>query len=83
MRKAIELNPKDADAYNNLGSAPREQNKLDEAIAALRKAIELNPNKANAYNNLGTALAQQGKLHEARACAVPLAYRCLPKSTAN
>ncbi|WP_307731660.1 tetratricopeptide repeat protein [Microseira wollei] len=48
-------------------------------IAAYQKAIELNPNNANAYYNLGNALRQQNKLDEARACAVPLAYRCLAK----
>ncbi|WP_373873024.1 tetratricopeptide repeat protein [Microseira wollei] len=48
-------------------------------IAAYQKAIELNPNDALAYNNLGNLLAHKRKI-EARACAVPLAYRCLPKS---
>ncbi|OKH44640.1 hypothetical protein NIES2130_37820 [Scytonema sp. HK-05] len=63
--KAIQLNPNDATAYNNLGNALREQNKLDEAIAAYNKAIQLNPNDATAYNNLGNALREQNKLDEA------------------
>ena len=55
FRKAIELDPKYADAYNNLGNALRGQKKLDEAIAAYRKAIELDPKYANAHNNLAMA----------------------------
>jgi tetratricopeptide (TPR) repeat protein len=64
-KKAIELNPKYATAYNNLGIALSDQQKLDEAIAAYKKAIELNPKDATAYNNLGIALSDQQKLDEA------------------
>jgi len=64
-RKAIELNPNYADAYNGLGNALYNQKKLDEAIAAYRKAIELNPNYADAYKGLGNALYKQEKLDEA------------------
>ena len=42
-RKAIELDPKYAEAHNNLGIALTSQRKLDEAIACYRKAIELDP----------------------------------------
>ncbi|WP_375470589.1 tetratricopeptide repeat protein, partial [uncultured Nostoc sp.] len=63
--KAIQLNPNDAYAYNNLGVALREQKKLDAAVAAYEKAIQLNPNDATAYNNLGAALREQKKLDAA------------------
>ena len=56
FRKAIELKPDYAAAYNNLGNALREQKKLAEAEAAFRKAIELKPDYAEAHNNLGNAL---------------------------
>ncbi len=64
-RKVIQLNPKDADAYTNLGNALSDQGKLDEAIAAYRQALQLNPKYAYAYTNLGVALSDQGKLEEA------------------
>ena len=66
LRKAIELDPKNATAHNNLGNALRDQKELDEAIAAYRKAIELDPKNAVAHNNLGIALHdQKGQLDEA------------------
>jgi tetratricopeptide (TPR) repeat protein len=64
-RKVIQINPKNAKAYNNLGNALSDQNKLDKAIAAYQKAIQLNPNYADAYNNLGNALDEQKKFNEA------------------
>src|SRR5262249_61282428 len=64
-RKAIQLQPDYALAYNNLGTALRDQKKLAEAEAAYRKAIALQPDYAPAYNNLGNALRDQKKLDEA------------------
>jgi len=66
-RKAIELDPNYALAYNNLGASLNEHGKYGEAIAAYRKVIELKPDPylAPAYSNLGMALADQGKYEEA------------------
>jgi len=64
-KKAIEIDPKHAFAYINLGEALRAQKKLPEAIAAYQKAIEINPKHASAYNNLGNVLRDQKKLPEA------------------
>ncbi|MFO5470370.1 MAG: tetratricopeptide repeat protein, partial [Dolichospermum sp.] len=64
-QKAIELDPKYAIAYYNLGIALSDQKKLDEAVAAYQKAIELDDKLAIAYYNLGIALRDQKKLDEA------------------
>ncbi len=64
-RKAIELDPKNTDAYSGLGYALSAQKKLDEAVAAYRKAIELDPKNTDAYSGLGYALSAQNKLDEA------------------
>ena len=45
-RKVLELNPKYALAYNNLGIALRQQGKVEQAIAKYEKAIQLNPKYA-------------------------------------
>ena len=54
FNKAIELNPRDADAYNNRGLAYFEgKGQYNKAIVDYNKAIELNPRSAAAYNNRG------------------------------
>ena len=65
FRRAINLNPNYADAYNNLGASLSKQGKAVEAVSAYQKAINLNPSYADAYNNLGVALFEQGKTAEA------------------
>jgi superkiller protein 3 len=62
---AIEYNPNDSLAYQNLGVALKNYGKLDDAIAAHRKATELDPSNAAAYVNLASTLLDQGKLDEA------------------
>jgi len=55
-KKAIEIDPKHAKAYNNMGFALSNLGRKEEAVASYKKAIEIDPNNANAYNNMGFAL---------------------------
>jgi len=64
-KKAIEVNPKDAYAYNGLGNAYSDMELYDEAIAAFNKAIELDPKFAYAYNGLGNAYSDMELYDEA------------------
>lgn len=57
LQYAIQLEPNFPDAYNNLGNALKEQDKLDEAINAYRAALHLKPDHPHAYNNLGTCVS--------------------------
>ncbi len=52
-RKAIALNPDQADYHNALGQVYWGQKRLDKAIASFDKAIQLSPNFALAYTNKG------------------------------
>lgn len=52
FRKAIELNPKLADAHLWLGVAYRKANRLPEAHASLTKAVQLNPSRVWAKQQL-------------------------------
>lgn len=52
FRKAIELNPRLAEAHMWLGIALRKANRNAEAHAALRKAVELNPSRVWAKQQL-------------------------------
>ena len=58
--KAIEINPDDADAYNNRGWVLYNLGKDKEAIADYNKAIEINPDHAKAYGNRGLLYDQLG-----------------------
>jgi len=63
-RRALELNPNYADAYNNLGLTFKEKGELDEAITCYRRALELNPNQVNAHFNMSLALLLSGNFKQ-------------------
>ena len=52
LKKAIELDPKYADAYNNLGVLYVKTGDNEKAIVNFKKALEIDPNHKNAANNL-------------------------------
>ena len=52
FRKAIELDPKNAEAHLFLGLSLRDQNQNAEARQAIAKSLELNPNRAWAKQQL-------------------------------
>src|SRR5712692_4888743 len=58
FRKAIELNPKNADAYLWLGVALRKNNQPGEARQAFAKSLELNPHRLWAKQQLDKTPAQ-------------------------
>jgi len=53
-KKALEINPRHPNVYNNLGIAYFESGEREEAIAAFKKALDINPNHAEARRNLET-----------------------------
>jgi len=55
LKRAVELEPKDKLAWNNLGRAHMELRQHDAAIEAFQKQIGINPYDQYAYNNLGRA----------------------------
>lgn len=57
--KAIELNPKLVDAYNNLGNIFLLHNQIEKAEEIFRKAITDNPFHFGGYLNLGNLLLDQ------------------------
>ena len=63
--KALKLDPKYAEARNNLGTVKYAQRKYRQAIKDYRKALELNPNSASIYSNLGTAHFARRKYKDA------------------
>ena len=63
-KKATELKPDYAEAYNNWGVALGKLGRYEEAIEKSKKAIELKPDSARAYINWGWSLGKLGKHEE-------------------
>jgi tetratricopeptide (TPR) repeat protein len=61
LNKALDINPKNADAYNFRGNAYASKGQYDKAISDYDKALELNPRHFIAYNNRGTAYFEKGQ----------------------
>ena len=58
-RRATELNPRLAEAWNNVAANAEALHHWDDAIAAARTALELRPDFQLAKNNLEWSLGQQ------------------------
>ena len=65
LKRAVEVDPKNKYAWNNLGLAYLGMRRGDDAVAAFKKALEVNPYDEFAYNNLGRAYWQDRKYDEA------------------
>jgi protein O-mannosyl-transferase len=58
-RKALQLNPNSAEAWNNIAAGNEALRRWDDAIAAAQRAIALRPGYQLAQNNLSWSLAQK------------------------
>ena len=64
-RRAIALNPRYPEAFNNLGTVLQGLGRLEEAEASYRRAMELNPLSGEAAANLANTLKDAGKIEDA------------------
>lgn len=67
LRKALELDPRLAEAHFELGNVLGRQGQAKDAIAAYQAAIGANPQYLQAYYRLGQALMKAGRQAEAEA----------------
>jgi tetratricopeptide (TPR) repeat protein len=67
FRQAVQRDPSNQWAWNNLGRAYLRLNQVDSAVAAFRKQIEVNPYDQYAHNNLGLAFERLGRRDDALA----------------
>jgi len=65
LKKAIRINPNDAEAHNNLGNLLDDLKRYDEAEKEFRKALKIKPNFAEAHYNLGNLLVELHHYDEA------------------
>ncbi len=68
LRKAVEIDPSDFDAHNNLGIALNRLGKNKEAETSYQRALKIKPDLAQIHNNLGTTLFDAGRKQEALTC---------------
>lgn len=65
LRESIELDPKNADAYEALGVFLAKQDKLDEAISLMKRLVEINPQEIMAHTNLSVYYMKQDRIEDA------------------
>jgi tetratricopeptide (TPR) repeat protein len=64
-KRAIEMNPRDADVYLELGAVFVAKGKFDEAVKYFDESLRIKPDFADAHTTIGRALALQSNLDEA------------------
>jgi protein O-GlcNAc transferase len=79
LQRAVELDPRLAPAWFNLGYALEGLERLDEALAAYRRAVAVAPQLAEAHNNLGNVL-QKLKRHDEAVSAYEAALALRPET---
>jgi tetratricopeptide (TPR) repeat protein/transglutaminase-like putative cysteine protease len=67
LKRAVELDPKTKQGFNDLGLAYLGTRQFTEAEAAFHSQLGVNPSDEHAYNYLGLTLQQQQKFTEAEA----------------
>ena len=65
-RRAVEISPQYAKAYNSMGLALEELGRDDEALSAYMKAAETDSSLASVRNNIGSFLLKRGEVAEAK-----------------
>ena len=67
MKKAIGIDPHDAELRANLGNAYKDLCELEDAEKCYRKALAIDPGFAIVYSNLGVILKDRGLFNDAEA----------------
>jgi len=65
IKRALQIEPAYADAWNNLGIIQRDLGQFDEAIVSYQKSLFFNPDFVQAYINLGNAFQAVNRLDDA------------------
>ncbi len=67
LRQIVQLQPREAAHWSNLGMVLNKQGRAEEAEEASRSAVEIEPDLATAWYNLGNSVRLQGRAKEAEA----------------
>jgi Flp pilus assembly protein TadD len=63
--QALEVQPKNASAMNNLGYAELRAGDANSALKHIQRSIEINPSNSYAFRNLGHVWKEMGDLEKA------------------
>jgi len=63
--KSLEIDPRQFDAWRNMGGVALEKEQFDRAVTLLRKALEIRPNAADLRSDIAKALMDSGRYVEA------------------
>ena len=66
FKKALALDPQQANIVGNMAECYRKLGNLDEALETYKKAIAINPNDGVLYTNMGVVLDKMGKAAESQ-----------------
>lgn len=64
LKRSVEIYPKFADAYTQMGVAYYKMNNLDSALICYNKSLAINPGNPTVQNNIGTIYFTAGKYDE-------------------
>lgn len=76
LGRAVQSDPRNADAWNYLGFSYRNLRRFDEAMAAYQKALAIDPNHRGAHEYLGQLYLQMGQMGRARELLERLGRLC-------
>jgi len=66
LQKAVQADPRNADAWNYIGYSHRHLKQFDQSLAAYQKALAINPDHRGAHEYLGELYLQTGDVGKAR-----------------
>jgi len=76
LQKAVQADPRNADAWNYIGFSQRNLQHFDESLAAYQKALAINPDHRGANEYLGELYLKTGDLEKARERLAKLQSLC-------
>ncbi len=66
LKRVVQRDPRNADAYNLLGYSYRWMNQMDESFAAYEKALQIDPRHRGAHEYMGVAYLKVGNMAKAQ-----------------
>ncbi len=76
LQKVVQAEPRNADAWNNVGFSHRKLKQFDQSLAAYQKALAINPDHRGANEYLGELYLMTGEPEKARQRLAKLQSLC-------